>query len=64
MQWRASYQSEIEDFNTNEMKRKWLKNEVQEYERDIQNSKLQMNRCETEIKQIENKGESILRNFE
>ena len=51
----ASDQSEIEDPNTREEWREVLKYSIQDY-------KLKLSTCETEIKQIEteNKGESII----
>ena len=64
VQYIASRQSGIEDPNTSEERRRqWLKNAMQVSEIYIQHYKLQIDKCETEIKQItaiENKGESII----
>ena len=56
----ASYQSKIEDPNTSVEERGGLKYGIQLWESDIQDNKLRIDRCEKEIKQIENKGESII----
>ena len=58
----ASNQSGIEDPNTREERREVLKYSIQIWENAIQDYKLKLSTCETEIKQIEteNKGESII----
>ena len=56
----ASWQSGIEDPNISEEMREGLKNIVKICESRIQDYKQQINHCDTKIKQIENKGESII----
>ena len=66
MQYIANYQSELDDPSTSEWRREYLEKLVQDYEENIQTTKLQMERCATEIAaeikkmKTENKGESII----